>query len=284
MGVARPFLRVGGSPRGGRGRNSFSPHLRASGVPPTKRPATKPAAKESRDWRDEPIALVRKLIREADPAVVEGVEWRKPSTPAGVPVWSRDGMICTGETYTERVRPAFAKGAFLADPDRLFDSGLAGQLRRAIDLRAGDALDARAFRALIREAIAFNQAQLPKSRRPSGGGQKDADEKGEGEGESEGGPTLLPSTLHPSVVLPFCDPTPSIAHPLRSSAWTAARGSQGRASRRGTAGGRSRSRPRGRDAPPGAAIFFCGVYRRCLTHTGVDRLLQAGRDHVVGVA
>jgi hypothetical protein len=108
--------------------------------------------RELGDWRGEKLALVRKLIREADPAIVEEWKWETP-------VWSHDGIVCTGEAYKQVVKLTFAKGAFLADPHRLFNAGLTGNVRRAIDLRAEDALDAASFRALIREAVAFNQGQ-----------------------------------------------------------------------------------------------------------------------------
>jgi hypothetical protein len=112
--------------------------------------------KEVGDWRGEMLALVRKLIREADPEVVEEVIWRKPSNPAGVPVWSHGGIICTGETYKDKVKLTFAKGASLADPSGLFNSSLEGNTRRAIDFHKGDKIDEKAFQALIRAAVALN--------------------------------------------------------------------------------------------------------------------------------
>lgn len=114
------------------------------------------------DWRGETLARVRALIREADPDVVEAVKWRKPSNPAGVPVWEHDGLICTGETYRDKVKLTFAKGAALADPTGLFNAGLDGNSRRAIDLREGEAIDAEALRALVREAVALNVAGRPR--------------------------------------------------------------------------------------------------------------------------
>jgi hypothetical protein len=110
------------------------------------------------DWRGETLARVRSLIRKADPRVVEEVKWRKPSAPAGVPVWSHDGLICTGETYKSLVKLTFAKGAQLEDPKRLFNSSLEGKARRAIDLREGEQIDEAAFEALVREAVALNEA------------------------------------------------------------------------------------------------------------------------------
>lgn len=110
------------------------------------------------DWRGEALSKIRSLIKQADPEVVEEVKWRKPSAPAGVPVWSHDGPICTGETYKSHVKLTFAKGAQLEDPKRLFNSGLEGKARRAIDLHEGDQIDEAAFEALIREAVALNES------------------------------------------------------------------------------------------------------------------------------
>jgi hypothetical protein len=111
------------------------------------------------DWRGETLSKIRSLIKRADPEVVEEVKWRKPSAPAGVPVWSHDGMICTGEVYKGHVKVNFAKGARLEDPKGLFNAGLEGNARRAIDLREGDELDEAAFEALVREAVALNEAR-----------------------------------------------------------------------------------------------------------------------------
>ena len=113
---------------------------------------------KSSDWRAETLAKVRSLINKADPEVVEEVKWRKPSSPAGVPVWSHAGMICTGETYKSSVKLTFAKGAQLEDPKGLFNSSLNGNTRRAIDLHEGDEIDEAAFEALIREAVALNES------------------------------------------------------------------------------------------------------------------------------
>ena len=109
------------------------------------------------DWRGETLARVRALIKEADPEVVEEVKWAKASSP-GVPVWEHDGIICTGETYKSAVKLTFAKGASLDDPSGLFNASLDGNTRRAIDIHEGESLDEDAFRALIREAISFNQS------------------------------------------------------------------------------------------------------------------------------
>ncbi|MDT5169640.1 MAG: hypothetical protein QOD02_2971 [Mycobacterium sp.] len=108
--------------------------------------------KELGDWRGETLAHIRKLIKEADPDVVEEWKWR------GVPVWYHDGMICTGETYKNVVKMTFAKGASLKDPSGLFNSSLDGNTRRAIDIHDGDKINERAFKALIRAAITLNTA------------------------------------------------------------------------------------------------------------------------------
>jgi hypothetical protein len=115
--------------------------------------------RELQDWRGDKLARVRRLIHEADPAILEEWKWM------GTPVWSHDGIVCTGESYTQVVKLTFAKGAFLADPHGLFNSGLTGNVRRAIDIRTEDEIDAPAFQDLIREAIAFNQNHPPKRRR-----------------------------------------------------------------------------------------------------------------------
>src|SRR5213595_2518554 len=113
--------------------------------------------KELGDWRGETLARVRILIKQADPEVVEEVKWRKPSNPAGVPVWSHAGIIiCTGETYKNVVKMTFAKGASLEDPSGLFNSSLEGNTRRAIDFHEGDKIDEKALKALIRAAVALN--------------------------------------------------------------------------------------------------------------------------------
>ena len=108
------------------------------------------------DWRGSCLARLRALIREADLEVVEAIKWRKPSNPLGVPVWEDSGIICTGETYRDKVKLTFARGASLTDPARLFNASLEGGTRRAIDIFEGDDLDAEAFKALIRAAVAEN--------------------------------------------------------------------------------------------------------------------------------
>jgi hypothetical protein len=107
------------------------------------------------DWRGKTLSKVRGLIKDADPDVVEEWKWAKATNP-GTPVWSHNGGICTGETYKSVVKLTFAKGAFLEDPARLFNSSLGGNLRRAIDIREGEALDQAAFKDLVRAAVALN--------------------------------------------------------------------------------------------------------------------------------
>lgn len=114
------------------------------------------------DWRGKTLARLRALIREADPEVVETVKWRKPSNPAGVPAWEHHGIICTGETYKDKVKLTFARGASLDDRSGLFNGSLDAGTRRAIDLREGDELDEKAFKSLIREAVALNAARTPR--------------------------------------------------------------------------------------------------------------------------
>ncbi len=117
------------------------------------------------DWRGAALARLRALIREADPAIAEAVKWRKPTNPAGVPTWERAGVICTGETYRDKVKLTFAKGAAVADPAGLFNASLDGNVRRAIDLFEGDSLDAAAFKTLVRGAVEANLARPARARR-----------------------------------------------------------------------------------------------------------------------
>jgi len=114
------------------------------------------------DWRGAVLARLRRLIREADPDVIETVKWRKPSNPAGVPVWEHGGIICTGEIYKDKVKLTFARGAALDDPKRLFNASLDGGTRRAIDVREGDAVDEAAFKTLVRDAVALNASKAPR--------------------------------------------------------------------------------------------------------------------------
>jgi hypothetical protein len=111
------------------------------------------------DWRGETLARVRRLIHEADPEVEETWKWR------GVPVWEHGGIICTGETYRNAVKLTFARGASLDDPKRLFNSSLDGNARRAIDIHEGEAIDAEALKALVREAVSLNQASKGRPKR-----------------------------------------------------------------------------------------------------------------------
>jgi len=109
------------------------------------------------DWREETLARMRKLILEADPEMIEERKWKKPSNAMkGVPVWSHNGIVCTGETYTKAVKLTFARGASLSDPSRLFNSSLEGGTRRAIDIKEGEKVDAVAFKALVQGAVAQN--------------------------------------------------------------------------------------------------------------------------------
>ena len=118
------------------------------------------------DWRGETLAWVRRLIHDADPDIQEEWKWEKPSSP-GTPVWSHDGGVCTGETYTQVVKLTFFRGASLEDPQKLFNSSLEGNTRRAIDIREGEKLNEAAFKKLIRSAVAANSAA--RTRRASGG-------------------------------------------------------------------------------------------------------------------
>jgi hypothetical protein len=120
-------------------------------------PKSERAVRELEDWRETVLSSIRGWIEQADPEMVEERKWRKASNPEGVPIWSHDGMICTGETYKSYVKITFAKGASLKDPSGLFNSNLEGQTRRAIDIHEGEKLNERAFKGLIREVVALNQ-------------------------------------------------------------------------------------------------------------------------------
>ena len=109
------------------------------------------------DWRGDMLRHVRKLIKEADPEIIEEWKWQKATSP-GTPVWSHDGILCTGESYKDHVKLTFAKGASLKDPARLFNSGMDGNVRRAIDIHQGDKIDEQAFKDLIRAAVALNSS------------------------------------------------------------------------------------------------------------------------------
>ena len=129
---------------------------KAKGRSPTEMIAAK--IKELGDWRGRTLSRLRTLIKQADPEVVEEWKWVKPTSP-GVPVWSHDGLICTGEVYKDKVKMTFAKGASLKDPSRLFNSSLEGNTRRAIDFREGDDIDEQALKALIRAAVTLNTSR-----------------------------------------------------------------------------------------------------------------------------
>jgi hypothetical protein len=117
------------------------------------------------DWRGATLAKLRALIHAADPEVEEVVKWQKPTNPAGVPVWEHAGILCTGETYKDKVKLTFAKGAALADPETLFNSSLDGNMRRAIDLFEGDGVDEAAFKALVRAAVEANLDKPARAKR-----------------------------------------------------------------------------------------------------------------------
>ena len=126
---------------------------------------TKPKAKSTRDqdgWREETLSRMRALIQEADPEMIEERKWKKASNPAGVPVWSHNGIVCTGESYANVVKLTFAEGASLPDPSHLFNSSLEGATRRAIDIHEGEKVDADAFKALVKAAVARNTSTAKK--------------------------------------------------------------------------------------------------------------------------
>ena len=111
------------------------------------------------DWRGETLARIRRLIRAADPGITEEIKWRKPTNPSGVPVWSRGGIICTGEIYRDKVKLTFTRGAALDDPARLFNASLEGNARRAIDIGKDARIDEAAFTALVQTAVAANRSR-----------------------------------------------------------------------------------------------------------------------------
>jgi hypothetical protein len=135
-------------------------------MPERKKPSPKQQApgrlidqriRDPGDWREETIARMRALILEADPEMIEERKWKKPSNAMkGVPVWSHNGIVCTGETYAKAVKLTFARGASLRDPSHLFNSSLEGGTRRAIDIQEGETVDAVAFKALVKAAVAQN--------------------------------------------------------------------------------------------------------------------------------
>ena len=117
------------------------------------------------DWREQTLAHMRQLIVDAEPEIVEERKWVKPTNPSGVPVWSYEGIICTGETYKDKVKLTFAKGASLEDPKKLFNSSLEGSTRRAIDIHEGEKVDASAFKALVKAAVALNDGSAKKKKK-----------------------------------------------------------------------------------------------------------------------
>ena len=130
-----------------------------------RRTSSKPNAKPMGDWRGETLARMRAMIMDADPDMIEERKWKKPSNSMrGVPVWSHDGIVCTGETYRNAVKLTFAKGASLPDPSGLFNASLEGGTRRAIDIHEGETVDARAFKALVKAAVAENSRKATKAR------------------------------------------------------------------------------------------------------------------------
>ena len=135
---------------------------RATPARPARKAAIKPKPvarlRELADWRQHTLARMRALILEAAPGMIEERKWKKPSNPAGVATWSQDGLVCTGETYKQAVKLTVAHGASLPDPSRLFNASLEGNQRRAIDIPEGAAVDADAFKALIKAAVARNAA------------------------------------------------------------------------------------------------------------------------------
>jgi hypothetical protein len=133
--------------------------------PMTGKPASRLIAQRIRDlggWRGETLARMRALILEADPGMTEECKWVKPTNPLGVPVWSHDGIVCTGEAYTKAVKLTFARGASIPDPSHLFNASLGGNTRRAIDIHEGEKVDARAFKALVKAAVAQNDVSAKK--------------------------------------------------------------------------------------------------------------------------
>jgi len=126
-------------------------------------PAPKAAAES--DWRRQTLARVRAVIEDASPEAIEEAKWKKPSNPAGVPTWSQNGIICTGETYKDKIKLTFAKGAALKDPAGIFNASLDGGTRRAIDIHEGDKLKEKALKALIKAAVALNTSKAAKAKK-----------------------------------------------------------------------------------------------------------------------
>lgn len=134
-----------------------------------KKKAAAPKKATASDWRHATIARVRALIKEAAPQATEEAKWKKPTNPAGVPTWSHNGIICTGETYKDKVKLTFAQGAKLKDPTKLFNAADTGATRRAIDIAEGETLNEKAFKALVTAAVAFNTAKPPAKKKAKRG-------------------------------------------------------------------------------------------------------------------
>jgi hypothetical protein len=146
--------------------------MKKNSSPAKAKPKSKPTEaaqiKQPADWRSETLAQIRTLMKQADPDIVEEIKWRKPSNPAGVPVWSHDGIVCTGETYKAVVKMTFAKGASLKDPAGLFNSSLEGNTRRAIDFHEGEKINEKALIALVRAAVTMNTTTPQKKPKAKG--------------------------------------------------------------------------------------------------------------------
>ncbi len=132
-------------------------------MPPAKKKAA--SKKSALDWRAQTLVRIRAMIEDAAPEATEEAKWKKPSNPAGVPTWSQNGIICTGETYKDKIKLTFAQGAALKDPAGLFNSSLDGGTRRAIDIHEGDKLNEKALKALIKAAVALNTSKPAKAKK-----------------------------------------------------------------------------------------------------------------------
>jgi hypothetical protein len=141
-------------------KRSSAPKARATGKPASR--VIDQQTRDRGDWREETLARMRALILEAEPGMVEERKWVKQANPTGVPVFSHNGMVCTGETYQRVVKLTFARGASLPDPSRLFNAGLESNTRRAIDIHEGEQVDAGAFKALVQAAVALNSSAAKK--------------------------------------------------------------------------------------------------------------------------
>ncbi len=159
-GKAKAKAKAKGTSRASKPRKSATKSKSAPKPGATGKPASRPSDSRIRDqgdWRQATLARMRELILEADPEMIEERKWRKPSNAmAGVPVWSHNGIVCTGESYKQVVKLTFARGASIPDPSRLFNSSLEGNTRRAVDIHEGETVDARAFKTLVKGAVAQN--------------------------------------------------------------------------------------------------------------------------------